>query len=111
MSEIFIATILFIIIWTIVIYNRLVSNKNRAYEGWSGIDVQLKRRHILIPNLVTTTKQYAKFEQAVLTTVTELRSQSGRKMRSDPRCGFRSMTITSQKASSIVLSLSLLVVS
>ncbi len=62
--------------WAIVLYNNLVRFKNLVEEGWSGIDVQLKRRANLIPNLIETVKGYKDFEAKVLTDVTELRSQS-----------------------------------
>jgi len=76
MIEILLTVITLLTIWSIFIYNRLIGDKNRVSEGWSGIDVQLKLRHNLVPNLVSATKQYASYEQAVLTTVIELRSQS-----------------------------------
>ena len=76
MTEIFSLIAIAIIIWGIIIYNRLISNKNHVHEGWSDIDVQLKLRYNLIPNLLATTQQYAKYEQAVLSTITELRTQS-----------------------------------
>jgi len=76
MIEIISLILIVTVIWGIVIYNTLVRDKNRVHEGWSDIDVQLKLRHNLIPNLVSATKQYAQYEQAVLTTITELRSQS-----------------------------------
>jgi len=76
MSEIMIFIFIALLIWAIVIYNNLIRDRNRVREGWSDIDVQLKLRHNLIPNLVTTTKQYAKYEKAVLQTITELRTQS-----------------------------------
>jgi LemA protein len=60
----------------VVIYNRLVTNKNMVAEGWSGIDVQLKRRANLIPNLIETVKGYMGHERGVLEKVTELRNQS-----------------------------------
>ncbi len=60
----------------IVIYNRLVRHQNLVQEAWSGIDVQLKRRADLIPNLVETVRGYMGHEQRVLEKVTELRSQS-----------------------------------
>lgn len=65
-----------LIIWVVSIYNRLVAMKNRAEEGWSDIDVQLKRRYDLIPNLMETVKGYAKHEEGVFTKVTEARTQA-----------------------------------
>lgn len=62
--------------YAIAIYNRLVSGKIKVEEGWSGISVQLKRRHDLIPNLVSTVKGYASHEKDVFTQVTEARSKS-----------------------------------
>ncbi len=58
------------------IYNALVSLKNRAKEAWSDIDVQLKRRYDLIPNLVSTVKGYAKQEQDVFEKVTKARAEA-----------------------------------
>jgi len=60
----------------IVLYNRLVRLRNMVREGWSGIDVQLKRRANLIPNLVETVKGYLGHERELLEKVTALRSQS-----------------------------------
>jgi LemA protein len=60
------------------IYNRLVRNRQMVQEGWSGIDVQLKRRADLIPNLIETVKGYMGHEKGVLEKVTELRAQSMR---------------------------------
>jgi len=60
----------------VAIYNRLVKNKNLVAEGWSGIDVQLKRRADLIPNLIETVKGYMGHERSVLEKVTELRIKS-----------------------------------
>jgi len=60
----------------VAIYNRLVKNKNLVLEGWSGIDVQLKRRADLIPNLLETVKGYMGHERGVLEKLTELRAQS-----------------------------------
>ena len=65
-----------VLILAVSIYNRLVRQRNRVLEGWSGIDVQLKRRHDLIPNLVATVKGYARHEEGVLTKVTELRNSA-----------------------------------
>jgi len=60
--------------WLIVDYNGLVALKNRAKEAWSDIDVQLKRRHDLIPNLMETVKGYASHESSVFEKVTEARA-------------------------------------
>jgi LemA protein len=62
--------------WLVAIYNGLVRKRNLVQEGWSGIDVQLKRRADLIPNLVETVKGYAGHEREALERVTELRAQS-----------------------------------
>lgn len=60
----------------IAIYNSLVSLKNRTKEAWSDIDVQLKRRYDLIPNLVETVKGYAKHEKEVFEKVTKARAEA-----------------------------------
>ena len=65
-----------VIIAGIVIYNRLVTDTQRVKSGWSDIEVQLKRRHDLIPKLVVAVKQYASYEQATLEAVTALRSDA-----------------------------------
>jgi LemA protein len=65
-----------IAVWVIVIFNRLVRDKNRVLAAWSDIDVQLKRRHDLIPKLVDAVKQYAAFEKATLEGVTALRTRA-----------------------------------
>jgi LemA protein len=65
-----------ILLWVITIYNRLVRDRNRVLAAWSDIDVQLKRRHDLLPKLVDAVKQYAGYEQATLTTVVELRARA-----------------------------------
>lgn len=62
--------------WLVALYNGLVTKRNLVREGWSGIDVQLKRRANLIPNLVETVKGYASHEKEALNRVTELRAQS-----------------------------------
>ena len=63
-------------IWLILIFNRLVSLRNRAKEAYSDIDVQLKRRYNLIPNLVETVKGYASHESGVFERVTEARTKA-----------------------------------
>lgn len=65
-----------IVVAIISIFNRLVSLKNRTDEAWSDIDVQLKRRHDLIPNLVETVKGYAKHEKELLEEVTKARTEA-----------------------------------
>jgi LemA protein len=62
--------------YLIYAYNALVSNKNLVAEGWSGIDVQLKRRADLIPNLIETVKGYASHEDKIFRDVAELRAKS-----------------------------------
>ncbi len=69
------ALIVGIVFWGISIYNRLVKSRNQVKEGWSGIDVQLKRRHNLIPNLVSTVEGYAEHEKDVFEEVTALRTK------------------------------------
>ena len=61
-----------------VLYNRLIRSRNRVDTAWSDIDVQLQRRHDLIPRLVTAVDQYAKYERATLEAVTELRAEAMR---------------------------------
>ncbi len=61
---------------SIWIYNQLVKDRNQVSAAWSDIDVQLKRRHELVPRLVSCVKAYADYEKATLTAVTELRKQS-----------------------------------
>ncbi|QQR77717.1 MAG: LemA family protein [Candidatus Moraniibacteriota bacterium] len=65
-----------LVVWGVAAYNGLVMFKNRAGEAWSDIDVQLKRRYDLIPNLVSTVKGYAAHESGVFQKVTEARSQA-----------------------------------
>jgi len=64
------------LLYAVSIYNRLVKLKNLVQEGWSGIDVMLKKRHDLIPNLVETVKGYATHERETLESVTRARNQA-----------------------------------
>jgi LemA protein len=66
--------LLALLLYGIVLFNRLVARRNHAREAWSGIDVQLKRRHDLLPKLVEVVKAYGRFEQATLQAVTEARA-------------------------------------
>ena len=63
-------------LWLIGVYNGLVQLKMRVKNGWAQIDVQLKRRHDLIPNLVETAKGYMKFERETLENVIKARTQA-----------------------------------
>lgn len=65
-----------VVVWAIVLFNGLIKLKNRVEEAWSDIDVQLKRRYDLIPNLIETVKGYAKHEREVLESVTEARTRA-----------------------------------
>ena len=65
-----------IVVWAIFAYNKFVTLINRAKEAWSDIDVQLKRRYDLIPNLVNTVKGYAAHESDVFENVTKARAQA-----------------------------------
>ena len=65
-----------IILWLILTYNRLVTLRNRGKEAWSDIDVQLKRRYDLIPNLVETVKGYASHEKEIFEKVAEARAKA-----------------------------------
>lgn len=66
-----------IVLYGVIVYNRFVKDGNTIDEAWSGIDVQLERRHNLIPNLVETIKGYARHEAEVLEDVTSQRTGSG----------------------------------
>ncbi|MGI6253104.1 MAG: LemA family protein [Aminivibrio sp.] len=66
------------VFWGVAIYNRLIRMKTLKDEGWSGIDVQLKRRFDLVPNLVESVKGYATHEREVFERVTEARAAIGK---------------------------------
>lgn len=68
--------IVLVALWVVFIFNRLVVMVNRAKEAWSDIEVQLKRRYDLIPNLVETVKGYAAHEKEVFEKVTEARARA-----------------------------------
>ena len=73
---ILIVIVVLIVVFVIGLYNGLIQKRNRVDEAFSQIDVQLKRRHDLIPNLVNAVKGYMDFEQDVLTKVTEARANA-----------------------------------
>jgi len=71
-----VAIIIGIPLWGILIYNRLVNLRNQVKNAWRQIDVQLKRRHDLIPNLVEVVKDYMSYEQETLEKVIKARNQA-----------------------------------
>lgn len=78
MNWIIFGVLALITLFVIVTYNGLVKSRIQTKEAWSQIDVQLKRRNDLLPNLIETVKGYAKYESATLEKVTELRTQVAR---------------------------------
>ena len=76
MLGILFAIIFGLIVWLIAAYNRLVSLRNQVANGWRQIDVQLKRRHDLIPNLVNAVRGSMDFERDTLTAVMEARARA-----------------------------------
>jgi len=78
MIEVGINSLIFVILIVagIIIYNKLVKNKNLMQEAWSGIDVFLKKRHDLVPNLVEVVKAYAAYEKTALEDITRCRSEA-----------------------------------
>jgi LemA protein len=70
------ALVALVALWAVMSYNRLVSLRNQVLNGWRQIDVQLKRRHDLIPNLVNAVRGSMEFERDTLTAVMEARAQA-----------------------------------
>lgn len=64
-----------LLLWIILLFNKIIKQKNFVKEAWSGIDVQLKRRYNLIPNLVETVRAYMKYEGTVLEEITKIRQK------------------------------------
>lgn len=75
MNTTLIIIIIIIALWIIITHNKIIRLKNYSKKAYSGIDVQLKRRTDLIPNLIETVKGYAKHEKKLLQEITELRTQ------------------------------------
>jgi LemA protein len=65
-----------VLIWLIAVFNGLVALRNRVQNAWAQMDVQLKRRHDLIPSLVETVRGYMQHERSVFESVTEARAQA-----------------------------------
>ena len=79
MTVFFLIAILAVVVGVaIALYNRLIRSRNRVDNAWSDIDVQLQRRHDLIPQLVKAVEQYSRYEKATLEAVTELRAAATR---------------------------------
>ena len=76
MMYIFIGIPILLVLWVVFIYNGFVSLVNRAKEAWADIEVQLKRRYDLIPNLVNTVKGYATHESSAFENVTKARTMA-----------------------------------
>ena len=76
MSTLFLVIIVALLVWAAVAFNLLIRDRNRVAQAWSDVDVQLLRRHDLIPRLVEMVKGYAGYERAVLSNIAELRGQS-----------------------------------
>lgn len=75
-SWVLLVLVILVGLYAITIYNKLVKTRQMVEEGWSGIDVQLKRRANLIPNLVETVKGYVSHERETLEKVTEMRARA-----------------------------------
>src|SRR4030081_270205 len=71
-----VAIVVLVVLWLVLTYNGLVTARNRTQEAWSEIDVELKRRHDLIPNLVNTVQGYMGHERGTLEAVTNARAAS-----------------------------------
>ena len=76
MTWIVLGVVAVVAVWAIAQYNRLIGLRNQTHNGWRQIDVQLKRRHDLIPNLVNTVRGAMEFERDTLTQVMEARARA-----------------------------------
>lgn len=84
MSWIVLGAVALLLVYLVTLYNGLVKKRQMVEEGWSGIDVQLKRRADLIPNLVETVKGYASHEKETLEEVTAMRARVGQAVGASP---------------------------
>lgn len=76
MTIVFVIILAAIVVWAILAFNRLIALKGQTLNGWKQIDVQLKRRHDLIPNLVNAVRGAMEFEKETLDTVISARNQA-----------------------------------
>lgn len=76
MMTIILIVLVVVVLWLVLAYNGLIRLRTQAQEAWSDIDVQLKRRYDLVPNLVETVKSYAAHEKTVFEDVTKARTQA-----------------------------------
>jgi LemA protein len=70
-----VAIIIALLVWVMLVFNRLIRDRNRVSQSWSDVDVQLQRRHELVPRLVELVKGYSGHEKALLTSLADLRSR------------------------------------
>jgi LemA protein len=71
-----VVAVVILVLAVVLLYNRLVRLRNRSENAWAQVDVQLKRRHDLVPNLVETVKGYAAHERGTFEEVTEARARA-----------------------------------
>jgi LemA protein len=69
-----IVLVVLLVVWAVLLYNGLVGKRNRTHNAWAQVEVQLKRRHDLVPNLVETVKGYAAHERGTFDEVTQARA-------------------------------------
>ncbi len=67
-----------LVVWAVIVFNLLIRDRNRVAQSWSDVDVQLMRRHDLVPRLVELVKGYSGYEKALHTSLAELRTQGER---------------------------------
>ena len=77
MSHIALLVVGALVVWAVIVFNLLIRDRNRVSQSWSDVDVQLLRRHDLIPRLVELVKGYSGYEKALHMSVAELRNQGG----------------------------------
>jgi LemA protein len=111
MEQIFFLVVVFFIIVTLVIvvvlynaYVQVIQNRNSLDEALSGIDVQLKKRYDLIPNILTIAKKFMEHEKSLLTEITELRTETQKAISGTPQ-KFEAEALLGQKMSSLMVSM------